>query len=32
MMVLWRRYFQAYLDYFQGTKHIDMTTGKEYLF
>ena len=25
------KFFPAYLDYFKRTKHVDMTTGREYL-
>ena len=25
-------YFLACLEYFKGTKHVNMTTGKEYLY
>ena len=32
MMVLWGSYFLSCLDYFKGTKHVDMKTEKEYLF
>ena len=32
ILVLWGSYFLAYIDYFKGTKHVDMTARKEYLF